>query len=287
MRPTSSVSRPAWVHAVNALTGTGGADRKSPVEIVANAASVFTRSPYAEATGLSHGKLGRWTDGVATLRQDRVTFAAYWDAHNTRVLAARGKAAERGEQPDPLWVVLGDSTAQGLGAPGPQGGYVGQAIQQLRRQTGAHWRVINLSVSGALMRDVISGQLPRLAGYQPDLVSCGAGVNDILFSAPAKLFADLRALLAAVPERTVLLDLPKMSGFWGVVGHLSVPYISRINRVINEVADERNLTVARVSEYFLAPWAGKFSVDSFHPSQDGYRDWTRAVLEAIPARSAA
>jgi hypothetical protein len=24
-------------------------------------------------------------------------------------------------------------------------------------------------------------------------------------------------------------------------------------------------------------------VDSFHPSQDGYRDWTRALLSAIPA----
>ena len=40
----AGVSRPGWVHAVNALTGTGGQDRKSPVELVANAASVFTRS---------------------------------------------------------------------------------------------------------------------------------------------------------------------------------------------------------------------------------------------------
>jgi len=296
MRPTSSVprrgasrpgvtrtgvSRPGWVHAVNALTGTGGEDRKSPVELVANAASVFTRSPYAEATGLSNGRLGRWTDGVAAMRSDRVTYAAYWAAHNERVLRARTIAESNGEPIDPLWVVLGDSTAQGLGASDPRGGYVGQTLQQLCRQTGQHWQVVNLSVSGSLMRDVIADQLPRLGEHKPDLVTCGAGTNDILFSGPGTLFSDLRALLAAVPDKTVLLDLPKPSGFWGIVGNMSVPYVTRINRVINEVAGKRSLPVARVSAHFTAPWAGKLAVDSFHPSQDGYRDWSSALIEAL------
>ena len=273
----SPVSRPAWVNAMNALAGTGGVNRKSPVEIFATAASVLTNSSYAEATGIRHGKLGRWTDGVETLRADRVEFAAYWQAHNERVM--RALEAE----PGPLWVALGDSTAQGLGAPSPDGGYVGQALSQLRRTTGRHWRVVNLSVSGSLMRDVIAEQLPQLDRYQPDLVTCGAGVNDILYSAPAKLFGDLRAMLAAVPAKTVMLDLPLMSGFWWIVGHMSVPYINRINRVVHDVATERGLAVAEVSKTFTAPWAGKFSVDNFHPSQDGYRDWTRALLAATAA----
>src|SRR6202034_2150235 len=138
MQPRSAVSRPAWVSAMNALTGTGGTTRKSPVEIVADAASVVTRSPYAEFTGIRTGKLGRWTDGVAALRSDRRTFASYWAAHNDQV--RRDRASHADENTDPLWVVLGDSTAQGLGAPGPKGGYVGQALTQLRRTTGQHWR---------------------------------------------------------------------------------------------------------------------------------------------------
>jgi acyl-CoA thioesterase-1 len=280
MQPTSAVSRPAWVNAMNALTGTGGTTRKSPVEIVADAASVVTRSPYAEFTGIRAGKLGRWTDGVAAMRADRRTFAGYWAAHNDLV---REERASEGAGADPLWVVLGDSTAQGLGAPGPKGGYVGQALTQLRRNTGQHWRVINLSVSGALTRDVLAQQIPLLADESPDLVTCGAGANDILFSAPAKLFADLRELLKAVPDNTVLLDLPLLSGFWGIVGRMSVPYISRMNRVIHEVAQQRDLPVAEVSAHFTPPWAGKFSCDNFHPSQDGYRDWTRALLAAVPA----
>jgi acyl-CoA thioesterase I len=287
MRSTSPVSRPAWVGAMNALTGTRGASRKSPVEIFADAASVVTRSPYAEVTGIKHGKLGRWTDGVAELRSARTEFGAYWDAHNEELLTKRERALREGDAPDPLWVVLGDSTAQGLGAPGPRGGYVGQTLYELRRTTGRHWRVLNLSVSGALMRDVLAEQIPRLDGQHPDLVTCGAGVNDILYSAPGKLFGDLRTLLAAVPEDTVMLDLPLLSGFWGIVGRMSVPYITRINRVIREVATERSLRVAEVSRHFTPPWVGKFSVDNFHPSQDGYRDWSRALVEALTAGPAA
>jgi acyl-CoA thioesterase-1 len=287
MRSTSPVSRPAWVGAMNALTGTRGASRKSPVEIFADAASVVTRSPYAEVTGLKHGKLGRWTDGVAELRSARTEFGAYWDAHNDQVLTKRERAIRDGADLDPLWVVLGDSTAQGLGAPGPRGGYVGQTLYELRRTTGRHWRVLNLSVSGALMRDVLAEQIPRLDGQHPDLVTCGAGVNDILYSAPGKLFGDLRTLLAAVPEDTVMLDLPLLSGFWGIVGRMSVPYITRINRVIQEVATERRLRVAEVSRHFVPPWVGKFSVDNFHPSQDGYRDWSRALVEAVTPGPAA
>ena len=103
MRSTSPVSRPAWVGAMNALTGTRGASRKSPVEIFADAASVVTRSPYAEVTGLKHGKLGRWTDGVAELRSARTEFAAYWDAHNDQVLSKRERAMRDGAGLDPLW----------------------------------------------------------------------------------------------------------------------------------------------------------------------------------------
>jgi lysophospholipase L1-like esterase len=279
---------------MNALTGTRGANsennanRKSPVEIFADAASVFTRSPYAEVTGISHGKLGRWTNGVAELRADRTEFAAYWTAHNDDVLSKRERATRDGAtESDPLWVVLGDSTGQGLGAPGPRGGYVGQTLYQLRRTTGRHWRVLNLSVSGALIRDVLADQIPQLEGQRPELVTCGAGANDILYSAPGKLFGDLRTLLAAVPEETVVLDLPLLSGFWWVVGRMSVPYISRINRVIHEVATERRLRVAEVSRHFIPPWPGKFSVDNFHPSQDGYRDWSRALAEALAAGPAA
>ncbi|HEX9540925.1 MAG TPA: SGNH/GDSL hydrolase family protein [Streptosporangiaceae bacterium] len=256
---------------MTALSG-GGAGRRSPVEIVATAASYVTRTPAADLSGLRAGPFGRWTDGVAAMRSDCAAFASHWQAHNSRVLTETG----------PLWVVLGDSTAQGLGAPSPEGGYVGQVLAELRLRTGQRWRVLNLSTSGALIRDVLGDQLPRLPAG-PDLVTCGIGVNDILYTAPSKLFGDLRALVAALPDETVVLDLPLPAGLWGIIGRISVPYVARINRTIHESARARGLPVAEVSTHFLRPWGGKFASDCFHPSQAGYRDWTRALLAALPS----
>jgi lysophospholipase L1-like esterase len=261
--------------------------RRSPIEIVATMGTYVTRTQAAEVSGLRTGPFGRWADGVTAMREDCAAFASHWQAHNERVLGEfeaeglDGDPEPRGPSAaGPLWVVLGDSTAQGLGAPSPDGGYVGQVLEVLRRRSDMPWRVLNLSVSGALIRDVLADQLPKLP-VSADLVTCGIGVNDILYTGPGKLFADLRALLAAVPDHTVVLDLPLPTGCWGLIGRASVPYVARINRTIHEVAAARGLPVAQVSSHFLPPWPGKFASDCFHPSYDGYRDWTRAVLAVL------
>jgi acyl-CoA thioesterase I len=263
-----TVSRLAW----RSPFGGTGDGRRSPVEIVATMGTYLTRTHAAEVSGLREGPFGRWADGVTAMRADCLAFAGHWQAHNEQVLQA--------SQAGPLWVVLGDSTAQGLGAPSPDGGYVGQVLDVLRHRTGRPWRVLNLSASGSLIRDVLNYQLPLLPA-SADLVTCGIGVNDILYTGPGKLFADLRALLAAVPDNTVMLDLPVPAGYAGLLGRASRPYVLRINRTLHEAATARSLPVAEVSAHFLPPWTGKFASDCFHPSQDGYRDWTRALLAVL------
>src|SRR5690348_2882153 len=271
-----AASRPAWMLALSGFAGRGGGPRRSPVEILATMGTYLTRTQAAEVSGLRAGPFGRWAAGVTVMREDCAAFARHWQTHNDQVLGLDG----------PLWVVLGDSTAQGLGAASPDGGYVGQVLAGLREQTGQPWRVLNLSVSGSLTRDVTGVQLPRIPAGA-DLVTCGIGVNDILYTSPGKLFADLRALIAALPARTVLLDLPLPAGCWGFLGRASVPYVNRINRTIRQAAAARSLPVAAISAHFTPPWAGKFASDCFHPSQDGYRDWARALLATVtPSRTA-
>ncbi len=220
--------------------------RRSPVEIVANMASYVTRTPVADLSGLRGGWFGRWTDGVVAMRGDCVAFASHWQLHNDRIAAESG----------PLWVVLGDSTAQGLGAPGPESGYVGQVLAELRERTGQRWRVLNLSTSGALIRDVLQYQLPRLPAA-PDLVTCGIGANDILYTAPSRLFADLRTLIATLPEQTVVLDLPLPGGLWGVLGRFTVPYVARVNRTIHQAAAGARPAGRRGVHAFPAALAGE------------------------------
>lgn len=225
--------------------------------------------------GLSSSAFGRWAAGAHAIRRDREAFARYWARHNDRVLAGTG-------QPGPLWVALGDSTAQGLGAASPGGGYAGQVLDELRRRAGQPWNLLNLSASGACIRDVLDRQLPRVpAGAS--LVTCGVGANDVLRRSPVHVFRDLGDLLDTVPDGTVMLDLPRPAGLWGLAGRALVPYADRANRAIREGARARGLPVAGISAAFTAPWHGKLSADAFHPSQDGYRDWARALIAAIPA----
>jgi hypothetical protein len=115
MQRMPAVSRPAWMLTLSGFADRGGGPRRSPVEIVATMGTYLTRTQAAEVSGLRAGSFGRWADGVTAMREDCAAFARHWQAHNDRMLAETG----------PLWVVLGDSTAQGLGAHRPDGGYVG------------------------------------------------------------------------------------------------------------------------------------------------------------------
>ncbi len=109
-------------------------------------------------------------------------------------------------------------------------------------------------------------------------MTCGIGINDIFYSGPGKLFGDLRALLAAYPTAPSCSTC-RCRRVRRPAGRR--PYLARINRTLHEVAGSRGLPVAEVSAHFLPPWTGKFASDCFHPSQDGYRDWTRALLAVV------
>jgi hypothetical protein len=69
-------------------------------------------------------------------------------------------------------VALGDSMSQSIGATSIAGGWVGQLQAELAA-AGSPPRIVNLSVTGARVRDVLDDQLPRLhaIGIEPDLVT--------------------------------------------------------------------------------------------------------------------
>lgn len=227
--------------------------------------------PDLSAADLADAPIRRWCNGVAAVRTQARSFADYWGEHNQRALAASG----------PLWVVLGDSTAQGLGASTPLHGYVGQAHAELVRQTGEPWRVVNLSRAGALASSVLVRQLPQLSELPAaDLVTCGIGSNDILSTPSRRLSDTVRTLIACLPDHAVVLDLPLPDKFWVVAGILT-PRVARVNRTIDAAAMARGLRVAYLSRHFTPPWTGKFATDRFHPSDLGYRIQAKAVLEAI------
>jgi lysophospholipase L1-like esterase len=247
----------------------GAVEHSTPIGVIHQ---VVVRWGNAETT-TARRSVRRWLDGVAAVDVQAQTFAEFWRRHNEAALAADG----------PLWVVLGDSTAQGVGASSPLHGYVGQVLAALAPRSGQPWRVLNLSRSGAQSWQVLAQQLPVLheLGLEPDLVTCGVGSNDILGTLPKRFHQTLRQLIARLPRSCVVLDLPLPDGLWRV-GGLCSPYVAGVNRTIHTAAGARGLPVAELSRHFAPPWRGQFAADRFHPNDLGYRHQAAAVLAALP-----
>ncbi|GAB2606247.1 SGNH/GDSL hydrolase family protein [Kribbella endophytica] len=242
-------------------------ERTTPIGALHHA---VTRWGEAERSS-SRMAFRRWCDGVAYVDVQARTYADFWNRQNEQALAADG----------PLWVVLGDSTAQGLGASSPLHGYVGQVLRALR-STGTPWRVLNLSRSGAQTKHVLNDQLPLMDGLQPALVTCGIGTNDVLGTPPKRFRDHLRQVIDRLPSSSVVMDLTVPDRFWRVGGAIS-PYVTSVNQLIGSAASERGLPVAEVSRYARPPWRGLLAPDNFHPNNFGYRQHADALRAALPA----
>ncbi len=210
--------------------------------------------------------------GLALLRLSRSvgTSATYW-------------AEPRGGTGGLLYVALGDSAAQGIGAGRPDLGYVGLLADRLRARTGQPVEVINLSRSGARIGDVVENQLPALAalGRTPDLVTVAIGGNDVPMY-EADPFADsVGQLVDALPAGTYVADVPYwMHGRWEDDAQAAAVVMTAATR-------ERGLRPVPLHEaQRRAGWSAmltQFAADWFHPNDRGYRLWADAFWREIEA----
>jgi len=77
-----------------------------------------------------------------------------------------------------LYMALGDSTVEGVGATSPDRNYVSRLHERLRAVY-PHARVINLGLGGATSADVLLRQVGRAIEQRPQLVTLSIGPNDI------------------------------------------------------------------------------------------------------------
>ena len=190
-------------------------------------------------------------------------YRRYWEESNERARQGDG----------PLWVAVGDSTAQGIGASAPDRGYVGQLLVRLRDEQHRPWRVVNLSATGARVADVAREQIPRIndAG-QPQLVTCAAGANDVIRFGFRRVADALRGLIRALPPRAAVATIPQ---------GLLPGRTRELNQIIRVEASAAGLRVADAWAHTGPPWQGKYAPDDFHPNDSGYGEWCAAFAEAI------
>ena len=209
----------------------------------------------------------RLSPGVRKVQAEIGPYARAWEEVNAATLSTTG----------PLWVALGDSMSQGIGGSRYDCGWVSQ-LQVLLDQAGSAYRVLNLSVYGARVDDVLTRQLPAMRDLdtEPDLVTVLIGSNDMVSRKHRRdLLSNYRELLEQLPSGSVIAS---PFGNFGLG--------KQINALIAERAAERGLRVLNNhDEASLASWRGKLAEDHFHPNDRGYTRLAEDFFQTIQATS--
>lgn len=210
--------------------------------------------------------LGRLVPGVRQVTDQIEPYAAAWAEETAASLASTR----------PLVAVLGDSTAQGIGASTHRDGWVGQLDRWLAERTGMAWTVANWSRSGARVADVLDEQLPALldAARTPQLVLVAVGANDVFWGLrTASARRGFRELIGALPEPAVIATVPAQ----GLAVRARL-----LNRHIRSDAAAAGVAVADVARH-LSGGRGRLAADGFHPNERGYEEWAAAFRPAVVA----
>jgi lysophospholipase L1-like esterase len=182
-------------------------------------------------------------------------------------------------------LVLGDSTAAGVGASTQDEALPGNIARQLKKHwdRGSTWNAIG--ENGATAADIVERFLPSATVAEYDLIFLSIGANDALQIRSRGAFRRdvrtiLRRLRARNPHAFVLVSsLPAFFRFESLPNPLR--WVLYLHSSSLEAAARR--VVAGEPGVMMSPppppyTAGFFATDRFHPSASGYHDWAEFAL---------
>lgn len=182
-------------------------------------------------------------------------------------------------------LVLGDSTAAGVGVGTQADGLPGNLARELgeRWNRGVEWTAIG--ESGATSRDLVERFLPTALESEYNFVFLSIGANDALAIRTRAAFAnDVRAILSALrgrnPEATLMMSsLPAFARF----ELLPQPLKRRLYAHSSSLESAARAVVDGMPGAVMSPKPppytdGFFATDLFHPSAIGYRDWAHFAI---------
>jgi acyl-CoA thioesterase-1 len=194
-----------------------------------------------------------------------------------------------------VYVALGDSTVEGIGASTAGNNYVGRLDARLRERY-PRARTVNLGVAGATSYDVLEGQLARAVELKPDLVTLSIGPNDITAKVPVETYAEhLDAILGRLAGNTkavvVVNLLPDLAVTPRFRNRNSAPRVARLSAEFNDVVAR---TAKRHGALIVDLYGASrrevpghpelLAADGYHPSDLGYARWAELMWEAVRTR---
>jgi lysophospholipase L1-like esterase len=225
-----------------------------------------------------------WSGRVEASGADNGSGASGNDATGS---SAPGSSDSGGEARRTLHLlVIGDSTAAGVGVDDADLGLGGQLAHALAARTGrpVEWRAVGRN--GATARDLVRHFMHSALEGPADLVFLSVGANDALGMRSARAFRrDVGRLVsetfAAHPAAILLMSsLPAFFRFQLLPDPLRRS-LYRHSQALERVA--RTLVDAHPRAHMSPPpppyTDGFFATDEFHPSAIGYKDWAGFAID--------
>jgi len=189
------------------------------------------------------------------------------------------RAAKAPESNALIYVAMGDSTAQGIGASNTEKGYVGLVADALEQKHRRPVHVINISKSGETVAGCLQEQVPQLRALKPDIVTIEIGANDMSTFDETTFRRSMGELMSQVPKQTVISDIPYLGG--SRKKDLE-PHAEAASSIIHELAATHGLSVAPLHQVTKAKDSWRvYAVDYFHPSNTGYKNWFAAFWQIL------
>jgi acyl-CoA thioesterase-1 len=191
-----------------------------------------------------------------------------------------------------MYVALGDSTVEGVGASRPELHYVSRLHARLR-EVYRNARVMNVGVGGATSVDVLARQLERAIALSPDLVTISVGPNDITERVPLAEYTSnvdtILGRLVAGTEAVIVMNLipdlavtPRFRGHEteAIVGRRSIEF----NAALARLAKRHGAKVVDLYEASRREVPNRpelMAGDGYHPSDLGYARWAELMWDAV------
>lgn len=199
--------------------------------------------------------------------------------------AAGPRSGRAGNGPVLRLLVVGDSSAAGVGADTQADALTGRIVDALAKKFTVEWRLV--AKTGATTADTVA-RLINASAEPCDVVVTALGVNDVTHAvrqrqwvdSTQRLWALLRSRFGA--KQIVVSGLPPMQKFpllpqplrW-VLGRRAAKFDAAV-RCMAGAAPDCTYLLAEVSDT-----GSEMAADGFHPGPELYAEWARRVVAAI------
>lgn len=214
-----------------------------------------------------------------------------WQGHkvrrNTPVLPepVGQKTGQQGQGRTLRLLVLGDSSAAGVGAPTAKQSLLGQLLEQLSEDYQVTYQL--LAATGKTTADVLA-EIPAQPQQHFDVVVTALGVNDVTAQVALRRWRRQQARLIDLIHRQFTPQLIIMSGLPPVRDFPALLW--PLNLYLGACADAKDqllqaLLARHDSVHFLSlrgyPEQAKAAVDGFHPGPMVYQLWAQNIAQLI------